>query len=67
MINVKKMLLRGGRSILEGSSRGGRRIFEAQGRGGEVSLKVEFKIPEEDFSNIIAWSLSWKLKKYIMV
>ena len=32
--------------------------MKLKGGGGEVSLKVEFKIPEEDFSNSIAWSLS---------
>ena len=37
---------------------GGNTFFKVGGRGGEGFLKVETKVPEEDFSNSIAWSLS---------
>ena len=63
MINVKKMLLRGGgRSILKVQVGGGEVFLKLKGGGGEVSLKVEFKIPEEDFSNFIAWPLKLENK-----
>ena len=41
---------------------GGRSFFLGEGRGGEGFFKVETKVPEEDFSNSIAWSLKHKLQ-----
>ena len=50
-------MLRGGQYIFQGGWRGGRSIFSGEWRGGEGFFKVETKVPEEDFSNSIAWSL----------
>ena len=51
-------MLREGEYIFQGGWRGDEAFFQVNGGGGEGFFKVETKVPEEDFSSSIAWSLT---------
>ena len=52
------LMLRGGNTFFKVGGGGDEAFFQVNGGGGAGFFKVETKVPEEHFSNSIAWSLS---------